>query len=186
MLKMANAVKILSMNCRGLNGRQKRRDVMHYMRSKNASIICLQDVHFEQKMEMMVKAEWGGDAIFSSLVSNSRGVAILLNNKLDYNIHSTKVDKNGNWVVLDISINDVRVSLVSIYGPNEDNPDFYNNIKSEIEEINNAHCILCGDWNVVQDPDLDTSNYIRLNNPKASLKVLEMQKGNGTKRSMEA
>jgi len=172
---MTNSVKILSMNCRGLNGKQKRRDVIHYLRGKNASIICLQDVHFEPKLEMMVKAEWGGDAYFSSYASNSRGVAILLHNMLDYKVYSTKVDKNGNWVILDISINSIRVTLVSIYGPNEDNPDFYENIKKIVEEFDNAHCIFCGDWNLVQDQELDTSNYIRLNNPKARESVINMK-----------
>ena len=44
------------MNCRGLNGKQKRRDVLQNVRSKKASI-CLQDVHFTSNMEAMVKAE---------------------------------------------------------------------------------------------------------------------------------
>ena len=88
---MTNNVKIISMNCRGLNGKQKRRDVLHYVRSKKASIICLQDVHFTTNMEAMVKAEWGGEVLFSYLASNSRGVAIFISNSLDYKIHDKKV-----------------------------------------------------------------------------------------------
>ena len=88
---MSTNVKIISMNCRGLNGRQKRRDVIHYLRKKNASIICLQDVHFTDNMETIVKAEWGGEVCFSSFTSNSRGVAIFINNNLDYKIHNLRV-----------------------------------------------------------------------------------------------
>ena len=43
------------------------------------------------------------------------------------------------WVALDISINDDRMTLVSLYGPNEDKPGFYCVIQGMIEEINNAH-----------------------------------------------
>ena len=53
-------------------------------------------------MEAMVKVEWGGELIFSSLASNSRGVAIFISNNLDYNIHDKKADDYGNWVTLDI------------------------------------------------------------------------------------
>ena len=70
----------------------------------------------------MVKAEWSGEVIFSSLASNSRGVAIFISNNLDYKIHDKKSDDYGNWVALDISINEVRMTLVSLYGPNEDKP----------------------------------------------------------------
>ena len=163
------------MNCRGLNGKHKRRDVLHYVRSKKASIICLQDVHFTTNMEAMVKAEWGGEVIFSSLASNSRGVAIFISNNLDYKIHDKKSDDYGNWVALDISINEVRMTLVSLYGPNEDKPGFYHEIQGMIDEINNAHCILCGDWNLIQDPKLDSTNYIHINNKNARKAVLEMK-----------
>ena len=163
------------MNCRGLNGKQKRRDVLHYVRSKKASIICLQDVHFTSNMEAMVKAEWGGEAVFSSLASNSRGVAIFISNNLDFKIHDKKSDDGGNWVALDISINEIRMTLVSLYGPNDDKPGFFHIIQEMIEEINNVHCILCGDWNLIQDPQIDSTNYIHINNKNARKAVLEMK-----------
>ena len=163
------------MKCRGLKGKQKRRDVLHYLRNKTVSIICLQDVHFDKNMESIVKAEWGGEAYFSSFSSNARGVVILLSNNLDYKIHASLTDKEGNWVALDISINNVRVTLVTIYGPNEDKPTFYDGIKRVVENLDNPHCILCGDWNLVQDQTLDTFNYFHVNNPKARKTVLEIK-----------
>ena len=117
------------MNCRGLNGNQKRRDVLHYVSSKKASIICLQDVHFTSNMEAMVKAEWGGEVVFSSLASNSRGVAIFISNNLDYKIHDKKTYDGGNCVALDISINEIRMTLISLYGPNDDKPGFFHVIQ---------------------------------------------------------
>ena len=39
----------------------------------------------------MVKAEWDGEVVFSTLASNSRGVAIFISNNLDYNIHDMMV-----------------------------------------------------------------------------------------------
>ena len=40
-----------------------------------------------------------------------------------------KKDDVGNLLVLDIKLcNKLNVSLVNIYGPNQDSPDFYNKI----------------------------------------------------------
>ena len=50
--------------------------------------------------------------------------------------------------------------LVSLYGPNEDKPGFFHVIQGMIEEINNAHCILRGDWNLIQVPKIDSTNDI--------------------------
>ena len=44
------------------------------------------------------------------------------------------------------------------------NPGFYQDIKQVINDINNVHVIICGHWNLVEDPDLDTYNYKRLVN----------------------
>lgn len=42
---MPDKISIMSMNCRGLGDTRKRRDVMHYIRSKQFSIVFLQDTH---------------------------------------------------------------------------------------------------------------------------------------------
>ena len=34
---------------------------------------------------------------------------------------------------------------------------------------------MCGDWNLLQDLDLDSCNYVRLNNKNAQHKVIEMK-----------
>lgn len=54
-----NSIKICTINCRGLYDKNKRRDVLKFLRKKKFSIYCLQDVHWEQKWENMIRAEWG-------------------------------------------------------------------------------------------------------------------------------
>ena len=52
---MVDLVTIYSQNTRGLNCSQKHRDVFQYFRKKKYNIICLQDVHLENKMEDFTK-----------------------------------------------------------------------------------------------------------------------------------
>jgi hypothetical protein len=78
----------------------------------------------------------------------------------------------GNFIILDINIQDYRMTLVAIYGPNEDNSDFFKKLVFNINQFDNSSVIIAGDWNVVQDYRVDTVNYIGENNPKSKLVFL--------------
>ena len=44
-----------------------------------------------------------------------------------------------------------QITLVNLYGPNEDNAQFYENFIRKIVEFKNEHVIMSGDWNFVLD-----------------------------------
>ena len=167
-------ISIVSLNAHGLGDSSKRRDVFHYLQNKNYSIVCLQDTHFTKNIENIICAEWGYKVCFSSFRSNARGVAILFKNKFEFKIYNQFSDTNGNILLLDIEIDQVRMSLISIYGPNEDNPLFYERLKNRIIQFGNEHILITGDWNLLLDPSLDGKNYKHINNPKARQQVLKM------------
>ena len=98
---------------------------------------------------------------------------ILINNNFEFKVEGVKTDKNGNYILLDITIQGKRITLVNIYGPNEDNPNFYTNIIQKISEFENDQVIICGYWNFVLDPDLDYNNYLHVNNPRARKIILD-------------
>ena len=140
---------------------------------KKYNIVCLQDVHLQSQQESYIKAEWGGDAYFSCLNSSSRGVLILLNNNFEYKVEQIIKDVNGNYLILDITIDGKRFTLVNLYGPNDDKPKFYKELRQKYKALNNDNIIMCGDWNLVINPDLDTNNYLHINNPRARSEILD-------------
>ena len=140
---------------------------------KKYNIVCLQDVHLQSQQESYIKAEWGGDAYFSCLNSSSRGVLILLNNNFEYKVEQIIKDVNGNYLILDITIDGKRFTLVNLYGPNDDKPKFYKDLRQKYKALNNDNIIMCGDWNLVINPDLDTNNYLHINNPRARSEILD-------------
>lgn len=149
--------------------------MFYHMRSKKFQIYCLQDTHFTDKLEPYIRSEWGGEVIFNSFTSNARGVCILFNNDFEYKVHKVKRDLGGNSLILDLEIEGKRVTLINLYGPNEDSPEFYQTLVEGIEDFDNDTRIICGDFNLVQDQDLDTYNYVHINNPKARDYVLSMK-----------
>ena len=52
---------------------------------------------------------------------------------------------------------------------------FFRKVADSIEEIGNDTCVICGDFNVVQDQDLDTFNYLHVNNPKSKECILTIK-----------
>lgn len=162
------------MNCRGLSDKYKRRDIFKYMREKKASIICLQGIHLDPNLEIYVQKEWGLDAILCPYKSNARGVAILFNNNFEFKVNRYKKDLNGNYIVVDLLIEQKQITLVNVYGPNKDSPQFYTGLLEIIKEFPNNHVLACGDWNIALDPDLDTINYIHDNNPNARAVVKDI------------
>lgn len=159
-------VKIISINCQGLHDYKKRKDVFQFYRQQKCNILCLQDTHFTEDMENHITNEWGYTAYFNSFSSQSRGVAILFNNNFDFIVHKKKSDDTGNFLALDLTIENSRISLITIYGPNEDDPNFYEKITHTFEEFNNRHTIVVGDFNFVINPDRDYTNYLHINNAK--------------------
>ena len=64
-----------------------------------------------------------------------------------------------------------------MYGPNSENPKFYEVIKNLIDEENFDYNLICGDLNLVLNPEIDSYNYKHINNPRARQSVLSMISG---------
>ena len=108
--------------------------------------------------------------------SKSCGVIILFNNTFEYVLHNVISDHQGRYIVLDISIFQQRCTLVTLYGPNTDSPEFFANREENLInwELSNEPIILCADRNVVLNSHNDTINYLKENNPNAQKSVLEL------------
>ena len=166
-------VTILSVNAQGLGDKNKRKDVFNYLKDKKASIYFIQDTHFTDIDRKNIYIEFGYTSFFSNYNSYSRGVAIFIDKRLDFKMNSVYTDNEGNLIILNCLISNKNITLVNLYGPNKDSPDFYKLLKDKIQEFNNP-CIMAGDFNLVLNPTIDYHDYLHVNNPKARESVLEL------------
>jgi exonuclease III len=99
---------------------------------------------------------------------NSRGVGTYTCFKkirLYCTVHDEYRDMEGNILLLDITIQGVRMTVGSIYGPNNDNEDFFNTISDTCNRLNNRLKVIGGDWNTTVDGspvrlNIDTLNMV--------------------------
>lgn len=171
---MEDKIKICSLNGQGLNQNQKRRDVIDYLRNKDYSIVCIVDTHFTKNQERMIRSEWGYQVYFNCYSSQSRGIAIFFKNNFEFTVKNVFRDLNGNVLLLDICMFNRRITLATIYGPNRDNPSFFEQLEKQLIKFGNHDIILTGDFNLLLDPVIDGLNYKHINNEHSRLKLLQI------------
>ena len=76
-------IKCLSVNTRGLNKSIKRRSFFRWIHNQNVHFTFLQETHSSKLSADVWSAEWGGKVFFCHGTTNSKGVMILINPKLD-------------------------------------------------------------------------------------------------------
>lgn len=98
-------------------------------------------------------------------------MAILISKKIPFQLTSTLKDKGGRYVIIQGSIYSQSITLVNIYAPNYDDPQFFHNI---FFNLSSSPCetFIGGDFNLALDPILDrsSSNQITPTQAAKSLK----------------
>lgn len=169
-----DSISFVSSNARGLASPEKRQDIFNYYKSKKFKFVCIQDTHFTTEKESIIKNQTDFDCYFNCYKSNSRGVCILINKNFEYKVFEQYKDDQGNFLALNVKIENTNLTLITLYGPNKDSPSFFKNITDAIEKFNNTNVIICGDFNLTLDQNNDTFNYKHINNPNARERLLEI------------
>jgi exonuclease III len=145
-----------------------------------ADIILLCDTHLnsdEQNAgvnDIEKKIRFRGYSFFHNSKKSNRGTAILISKKLEYAINGTFVDDNCNMLLLNITIGNVSIVVGSIYGPNDDDENFFEQLNQGIHGFNSDFVVIGGDWNATYDirnnwQNIDTFNTAGIPSHRRSL-----------------
>ena len=158
-------IKIGSLNVRGLGNHIKRRCVFNWIRNSDHHVNFLQETHSIPSLEKRWCQEWGYKIIFSHGRSDSAGVCMLFKPSANFDICYTHTDNNGRILLVVVNINNNPVTLVNIYGPNNDNGIFFSELHRLLNEYGEEPFILGGDFNTVLNPKLDKFPRLIQNHP---------------------
>ena len=154
-------IRIVSLNVRSLRS-NKRYKIYQWLKEKECKICLLQETYCTQDYISVINKGWNGE-IFHSVTDSphSRGVSILLSNKLDYSVISHHNDTEGRILLLNLVINNQNYTICNVYSPNfvTNKLKFFHDVKTFINAhaIAQHHLILGGDFNSV-DCELDRAS----------------------------
>ena len=102
------------------------------------SVYCLTDIHISPANHNAFLQDWENEIIINSFSSESRGVSILLGDNVEYKVLEVEKDDVGNLMMAKICFyQEYTILLVLLYGPNRDDPGFYDNLKERISDKEN-------------------------------------------------
>lgn len=173
----------VSWNVKGLGHVVKRAKVFSHLKSLGADIIFLQETHIKHTSKGKLKVGWVDQLYEANFSTKARGVAILIRKNIPFIKSSVISDPNGRFVIVVGTLNSVPITLVNLYAPNFDNPDFFQKVFNMVPDYINTSVLVGGDYNSVLDPLLDkqfskslqkSNSCIRLNTLMENLNLVDI------------
>lgn len=106
----------------------KRKKLLLYLKQKKVDVCFLQETHLDNEESTKLQRDWVGKIFYSAYSSSQRSVGILIRKNVNVTIHKQLSDREGRWVAISADLFGSGCSLINIYAPNIDCPDFFANI----------------------------------------------------------
>ena len=129
---------------------------MKELNDNSVDVCYLQETHCSSKFTANNwNRKWGGTFFWSFGSNRSKGVGIWIRSGLNLKIISTDKDSEGRLLFILIKINNVSIRLANIYAPviPSERRLFFNSLHHYL--VGNCPVILGGDFNCVQNINLD-------------------------------
>ena len=75
------------------------------------------------------------------------GVAILISDKIDFEIKAVIRDKEAHYLMIKRSIQEVDIAIINIYAPNKGAPQYIRQMLTSIKGEINSNTIIVGHFN---------------------------------------
>ena len=157
---MANNIKIISLNARGLRETKKRSNLFFWLKEKKIDICLLQETYWTTDIRNKLLKEWGTNLLMNFGTNHSKGTAILFNTK--FNILNSHLSDDSRILLVNLKMEDDIFTIINIYAPNNmsDRKAFFFKIQKWIDKfaMNDQKLIIGGDFNFTEDSILDRSS----------------------------
>ena len=159
----------VSLNCRGLRDKNKRKNLFFWLKNNNFHIILLQETFWTEDIKNEVEKDWGGKMVLNPGTIHSKGTATLLNDSifdtnLNFETKDTHLSEDGRMIFINIKFENKEFSLINIYAPNtpKDRKSFFDKIGKWITKFSfNNEVIIGGDFNVTESKNDRVKNNIQ-------------------------
>ena len=153
-MAMVSYSSIITLNVNGLNALTKRQRLAGWIQKQHPYLSCLQETHLKTMDTYRLKVK-GWEKIFHPDGDQKKlGVAILISDKIDFEIKEVKRDKGGHYIMIKGSIQEENVTIINIYAPNIGVPQYIRQMPKSMKGEINSNTIIMGDFNTpIEQPN---------------------------------
>ena len=110
-------MSIITLNVNGLNASTKRQRLAEWIQKQDTYIVCLQETHLKLRDTYRLKVKDWKKIFHANGNQKKAGVAILIADKIDFEIKAVKRDKEGHYIMIKGSIQE-DITNTNTYAPN--------------------------------------------------------------------
>ena len=143
-MAMKSYLSIITLNVNGLNTPTKRQRLTEWIQKQDPYICCLQGT--QTKRHIQTENEGLEKKMFHANGDQKKaGVSILISEKIDFEIKTMKRDKEGYYIIIKGSIQEV-ITIINIYAPNIGAPQYIRQMLTRMKGEINSNTIIVGDF----------------------------------------
>ena len=158
---MGSYLSIITLNINGLNAPTRRQRLAKWIQKQDPYICCLHETHLKPRDTYRLKVKGWGKVFHAYGDQKKAGVAILISDKIEFEIKAEKRDKEGHYIMTKGSIQEEDITILNIYAPNIGAQQYVRQMLTSMKgEINN-NTIIVGDFNTPLTP-MDRSTNRKL------------------------
>ena len=164
-------MKIIVSNVNGHNREIKRQGFIEHIKKLKPTILVTVDSRVGPQTEREIRNNTlDFKCFFSSFSTQSRGITAYISNDSPITVTKLYADTEGNVLNLKIKDNENVYVLCCIYGPNRDDPAFF---QENIDRLvaYNLPFIMTGDFNTTLCHEKDNLNYISERNKESRRRI---------------
>ena len=124
-------------------------------------ICCLQETHLKTRDTYRLKVKGWGKVFHAYGDQKKAGVAILISDKIDFEIKAEKRDKEGHYIMTKGSIQEDDITIINLYASKIGSPQFVRQMLTSMKGEINRNTIIVGDFNTPLTP-MDRSTNRKL------------------------
>ena len=117
-------ISIITLNVNGLNAPTKRHRLAEWIWIQDPYICCLQETHFTSRDTCKLKVRGWKKLFHANRNQKKAGVAILISDKIDFQMKNILRSKEGHYLMIKGSIQEEDITILNIYAPNTGSPQY--------------------------------------------------------------
>ena len=125
-----------------MNAPTKRQRLAEWIQKQNPYICCQQETHLKPRDTYRLKVKGWKKIFHANGDQKKAGAAILISDKIDFEINAVKRDKEGHYLMIKGSIQEEDMTITNLYAPNIGAPHYVRQMLTSMKGEINSNTIV--------------------------------------------